>query len=277
MRKFNPSLHPDESAYDPLSASEDQTEGRTTDQLQEQAVATHGQRTQPVRHTQRTQSQPAPHVPTETPNIPAPERINHLFHSMKPQRRVLLRIIAFCKEPRLVSDVNEKIANLQVHDESVYSPADLCNLLEEAGAIERISPDGEDARNLKQKPEIVTVDGVDYIQPAQQKQSFWRATPAGLLAVQKDNPDDRIEKLLRDDKKYAEIYKKILVMCNDKPQTVKALNNAVNGLDLLQNPRLYAPHFIDRLEKCEALLWNGAWEITSVGKKALQLIANQEN
>ena len=50
-------------------------------------------------------------------------------------------------------------------------------------------------------------------------------------------------------------------MCEDG-KTVKEINAQVDDDPLVQKPRLYAPHFIDKLEKCDALEWADSWKTT---------------
>ena len=37
---------------------------------------------------------------------------------------------------------------------------------------------------------------------------------------------------------------------------------------------LYAPHFVDKLEKCDALEWRKAWFTTEIGKQGLEMLAD---
>lgn len=42
----------------------------------------------------------------------------------------------------------------------------------------------------------------------------------------------------------------------------------------MQKPRLYAPHFVDKLEQCDALEWRKAWFTTETGKQGLEMLAD---
>ena len=48
----------------------------------------------------------------------------------------------------------------------------------------------------------------------------------------------------------------------------------VDNDPLVQKPRLYAPHFVDKLEKCDALEWRKAWFTTEIGKQGLEMLAD---
>ena len=53
------------------------------------------------------------------------------------------------------------------------------------------------------------------------------------------------------------------------------INEAVDNDELLKSPRLYAPHFIDKLEKCDAVEWRDkSWRITEVGRAGQRIVAD---
>lgn len=206
---------------------------------------------------------------------PAEERIADLLKSMAPRKKVLLSIIGFCEEEKPVSEVNALVDELQENNFSVYTAANLCSLLEKAGAIERITEEGEAAEDVENEPQVVVVDGVEYLEAAPTIEMRWVATQAGMDAVEADKPLDRLMNLLEEDKKYAVIYKRILTLCaEDGGANTKALGEAVDKDPLVQKPRLYAPHFMDKLEKCDALIWKKTWITTDIGIKGLEVLAD---
>ena len=151
---------------------------------------------------------PAPVVDTR----PAPERIADLFSAMAPRRRTLLGMITFCAAPQTTDALDAEVDRLQTDNFSVYSPASLANLLERAGALARVTADGE--RIL------------------------------GLTA-------------------------------QDAGASMPTINEAVDNDELLKSPRLYAPHFIDKLEKCDAVEWRDkSWRITEVGRAGQRIVAD---
>lgn len=213
-------------------------------------------------------------APTK-PLKPAAERIADLFTAMAPRRKTLLGILAFCEEPMAVEEVNAHIDQLQLHNASVYSPAALCDLLKEAGALELVDTENEITNSLEAEPVVVEVDGVEYLEPGEPLELFWHTTPEGMDAVNQDNPLERTRALLDEDVKYATIYKRILELADTEGGvTIKAINNVVDNDPLVKKPRLYAPHFVDKLEKSDAIEWNGAWQTTETGREALQLLSD---
>lgn len=219
--------------------------------------------------------EPEEDIAPAKPLKPAAERIADLFTAMAPRRKTLLGILAFCEEPMAVEEVNAHIDQLQLHNASVYSPAALCDLLKEAGALELVDAENEITNSLEAEPVVVEVDGVEYLEPGEPLELFWHTTPEGMDAVNQDNPLERTRALLDEDVKYATIYKRILELADTEGGvTIKAINNVVDNDPLVKKPRLYAPHFVDKLEKSDAIEWNGAWQTTETGREALQLLSD---
>lgn len=205
------------------------------------------------------------------PTLPAAERIANLMSSMNAAARTLRSVIEFCSTPTPVAQVNDHIAAVQETDFSIYSPATLCNLLERAGAIERVDENGslitEDAQ-----PEIVEVDGVEYLEPAKEIESFWRATPEGTASLEGPSVGDKLSELLEASGQYEPIYQKVISLCSaEGGASVKALSDAVDDDPVVQDPRRYASFFVDKLEACGALEWrDGAWHFAEAAARAPQ-------
>ena len=248
------SLEPDYDGFDPLEDFEDdaaETEGRADEFDDDKPVA------------------PA------TCEKPAEERIADLLKAMAPRRTVLLGILTACDEPQPASAVNARVDELQENNFSVYSAANLCSLLEKAGAIERVTAEGEPAENIEAEPQTVVVDGVEYLEAREPVEIYWRITEPGRAALEADKPLERLRALLDEDAAYAPIYQRILRLCAaDGGTTTPTINNAVDHDPLVQKPRFYAPHFVDRLEKCDALAWRKAWCITDIGRAGLDMLAD---
>ena len=185
---------------------------------------------------------------------PADERTDELLTTMAPRRAVLLAILAQCREAQAVAAVNAHVDELQKHNFSVYSAANLCTLLERAGALERVTADGEPAEQVDLEPQTVVVDGVEYLEARE--------------------PLERLRELLEQDAAYEDIYARILTLCAaEGGATTSSINDAVDHDPLVQQPRLYGPRFVDRLEKCGALIWQSTWVTTEVGRAALAWLA----
>lgn len=201
---------------------------------------------------------------------PASERIADLFEEMGLRRHTLGQIIELCREPRPAHEVNEQVDALQAHRYSVFSAADLTGLLEEAGALERVTEDGTPYAQVRIEPRTVERDGVEYLEPGQAPAVFWRATADGLASLACDDPLARIEATFEEEPQYLPVYRRVLELCAcDEGCPIGAIGAAVDDDPLLSSPRLFAAHFVERLERCDALAWEGSWRTTDAGLEAL--------
>ena len=66
-------------------------------------------------------------------------------------------------------------------------------------------------------------------------------------------------------------------MCEGEGCAITELDNAVNDDPLAQSPRIYAPFLVDRLERCDAIEWKGAWRLTEVGQEVLGLLVDVDD
>ena len=143
-------------------------------------------------------------------NRPAEERLDDLLSKMAPRRKTLLETIKFCQTPQKAPSVNEFIDELQQSNRSVYSAATLCELLEKAGALEKVDAEGKPLFETEEEPETVVIDGVEYLEPKKPVEVFWVATDAGREAVAADKPLERLQSICEEDQNYLGINKRIL-------------------------------------------------------------------
>lgn len=214
-----------------------------------------------------------PEVNKPADDRPAQERIADLFAAMAPRRRTLLGILSFCAEPRPVSRVNELVDQMQENNFSVYTAANLCALLEKAGALVRVDASGESMEDLQAKPQIIVIDGIEYLEAQEAPEIHWLSTEEGNTVVAEDRPLDRLKALFEEDNLYQPIYQQILALCAaEGGTTMPDIGAAVDSDPLLQKPRFYASHFIDKLEKCDAVVWRKTWGITEIGQAGLETL-----
>lgn len=199
------------------------------------------------------------------------ERIADLMSSMGLRAATLRRIIALCEQPRRVCDVNEHIDLLQESTYSVFSPANLCALLERSGALRRVREDGSPYDEAELAPRaIVDEDGLEYLEVTQAPQVCWMATPEGLQAVADYEPSAEIWAMLNSDSTYLPIYERVLRLCAQRDgATIAAISQAVDNDPLVQNPRYLGLYFVERLERVGALEWASPWRITQAGAHVL--------
>lgn len=214
-----------------------------------------------------------PEAPVERPrdNRPAEERLAELMEEMGLRRHVLLNILDSCRSPRRAVEVNEEVSQLRATNYSVYSGADLTSLLERAGGLERVQESGEAYSQVEIAAEVVEEDGVAYLEPARAPEVYWLTTPAGLAALEKDDSLNQTMAMLEEEPAYLPVYKRVLKMCCEQEDgiAIKAVSDAVDADPLLQSPRRFAAYFVERLERCGALAWRGAWTPTKAAFEAL--------
>lgn len=209
---------------------------------------------------------------------PAEERISELLDLMAFRRKILLNAIAYCETPQAVSDLNAFINKMQTDNTSVYSAETLCSLLERAGALKRITAEGDIASTVEGEPQTIVVDGVEYLEASEPVKSYWRATEEGMAAVDADKPLDRLRELFVQDKNYLPVYKRILTLCSAPDGSkIQTLSEEIDKQPIMKEPRLYVSHFIDKLEQCDALEWQKSWITNDIGFMGLELLAEVED
>lgn len=117
---------------------------------------------------------------------------------------------------------------------------------------------------------------MSYYEAGEAPEVCWLATEDGAAYAEADKPLDRLTDLLSEDAKYATIYERILgLTAQESGASMPTINEAVDNDELLKSPRLYAPHFIDKLEKCDAVEWRDkSWRITEVGRAGQRIVAD---
>ena len=214
----------------------------------------------------------------------AEERIASLYERLRGSRRFLDGILEFCREARTEEEVGEEVGRLKRLEFCIYTADVLCAHLVEAGALERIEPEGEDVR-------VVEVDGVQYLEPACDGAGEGEAadsgvgepvrlktTAAGLSALARERDLGRFQAVLAEDAGYENIYRILLDCCaNEGGAAAKELGDAVDGQPEVQEPRLYASYFYEKLAECDLIEWAGkAWVITALGRRAAEWLDGKE-
>lgn len=220
----------------------------------------------------KADEKPAPKKKQAKSEKPAAERIDDLFEKLDARRRVLTGILEFVKTPKSAADLNAEVARLQKHDFSVYTAANYAELLEEAGAIVKTDEQGTPFADApEQVPDIVSIEGVDFLKPAPWREVYWLATDEARARLAKNDPHARFRELIERDAAYKTIYVRILQAADcQEGATTPQLNELVDWDPLLKSPRLYTAHFTELLERCEALRWEGVWRTTEIGRTLLE-------
>lgn len=204
---------------------------------------------------------------------PAQERTRELLAHMAPHRQVLLGALRAATSPVSDDSMRNAVEELRAHKFSVYSPSNICTMLEAAGALERVTEDGTPYERYVPQPAIVVVDGEEFFEPTEPPAVYWCITDAGKEALDANDPADRIARQLEREKEFVALYKRVLVLtARDEGATMAQLSGAVDSDPLICEPRRYfVQHFVEALERCECVAWQGAaWKATELGERVLR-------
>ena len=203
-------------------------------------------------------------------SLPPRVRIETLLQRMRPCRDMLLNVMRACARPVPVAEVNGLLVRMQQNNRSVFTAADLCALLQRAGALRLVNADCTPYDQDREPVEAVEEGGAPALEAGEPATAYWMSTEEALGVADGDDPLGRLRELFERDALYLPIYKAILGLCaRGEGAKTLALGAAVDGDPLMQSPRRFATSFVDGLERCGALEWRGAWFTTDVGLHGL--------
>lgn len=199
--------------------------------------------------------------------------VDDLIKSMIPQRPYLMAFLKKAAETPTMEDMKALYDEMFEYRPTVFSAYDMCALLEETGAIKRVDEEGNDYDMAAVDPVIVTDEatGATYYQANEPADMHWTLLAPGQTILDDDDPLGRAQAAFDADPDLQPLYKRLLTLCRDGAD-IEALNDAINYDDLSWEPRVYAPFFVDRMEKADAIDWKGTWQLTEVGEEALGLL-----
>lgn len=227
------------------------------------------------------------------------QRLAELFESMPTRRKVLLGVLDLCREPQPAEGLGERVDELQARNQSVFSGATLLTLLQQAGGLRRINEDGssyeaagergeeegsccEDVQDGEAAvpacgeeqgqdgPAGSEEDEVQFLRVETPAPTFWVTTEAGLAALQADDPRGRMARLFEEDAEFLPVYRELLEALADGPMTKPQIDVIVKASPLCAGGRRLGGYFVDRLEKADAIEWVGSWNLTPLGREALE-------
>lgn len=222
-------------------------------------------------------------VPEEV-ELPAPERIERLLKGIPGQQfRILSAVSACASEPRKMDEIAAAVEAQYPSEGSVYSSARIVQLLEAAGAIERVGAAGEEAEEAPEAEEAIQEAGAtafeselvgepNYVHVQRERPCSYVATEDGLAAVRERVSFERVRELVEEEPRYAPVYKRILEMCAAPGgRMIREINAVVDPDPLCQEPRRFSQFFLGRLEDVNAVRWDEMWMTTDFGRQALEL------
>ncbi|MEA5020660.1 MAG: hypothetical protein VB027_09870 [Gordonibacter sp.] len=202
-------------------------------------------------------------VPDQMP-LSAEERIAKLIAGMPGQKFRLLCAVEECAQPRTMDEVVTALDAAYPDTLSVYGPAQIVQLLERAGALERIEVEEPESPAAEVEP-TETFLSVVPVAPCR-----YAATQEGLAAVALHRGDDVVANLIGEDVRYRPLYRRILELCaREDGCPTKELDAEIDPDPLCFEPRRFCSYFVNRLEQIGAVEWKAVWTTTDFGRKAL--------
>ena len=234
-------------------------------------------------------------VPPPVELSPA-ERIEKLLAGMPGQQFRLLRAVELCAEPRTLEEAAAALDEAHPSPTSVYSSVQVIQLLERAGALERLEDEGagdapaegEEDRATEAMGESADADIApsaaedgealaegeepegDFISVTPAPPCRYQATQAGFDAIAAHVNEDRIVQKIVEEKRYLPIFQRVLEMAaREGGCPTKELDAAVDDDPLCAEPRRFCGFFRGKLEGTGAIEWRGTWAITDLGRSVL--------
>lgn len=208
------------------------------------------------------------------------EKIAKLLKGLPGQEYRILSVVraAAGNEPRLAEDIIAEVDSAFPNTKSVYDTARVLRLLKDAEALEAIGRESGAPIVEKTEDYVLTEDnfvydetGERYLVVAENAPSTYRATTAGMAAVDQYFDAEALKAIIDKEPRYAPLYARIMSMVSEEGgATTPQLNGAIDPDPLCEEPRRYCSFFTDKLETAGLIEWRGeAWFITELGREAL--------
>ncbi len=180
------------------------------------------------------------------------------------RRPVLVSILGWCAGGCANSELTEKVDALQEDNRSVYGTTTLCRMLERAGALELTMPETSEEHED-------AAEGVEYLEIKERVDPVWTTTDAGSQVYEQMTNGAAFRDIVLDrDSRYIEVYRAVMNAVNESPMKKEAIEELVDTFDVVKSPRRFGGHFIDMLERTDALQWkNHAWQLTDLGRSMI--------
>jgi hypothetical protein len=192
----------------------------------------------------------------------AAEALRAMCKQNPARRPVLLNVVGLCEGGAKSSEIAAAVAEWQKDNRSVYSALTLCRMLQRAGALEFIEPETtEEVRDVE--------EGVTYLEIKEQVDPVWVATPEALeVRAELTNGDSfRTDILAGKEAVYLEVYSALVDYLAEGAKSVEAVESFVERFAIVQSPKRYGTHFLDVLERCDAIEWHAeGWGLTDLGR-----------
>ena len=189
-------------------------------------------------------------------------------------REIYLKVLNFCKERRLLREVEEVVAGLPGFATVAQSPYRLIRDLVDEGGLDWIDLDADGVPLTPQRTAGLTDDQVDDLVA----DFAVETTAAGADAAETLSPERRLDALLQRVPERHQAFVDVLAFC-EEPRSFAAVQGFLDQAGVLGVLRaengqpLQASFFVDMLERAGALVWDGAWCATDAGRALLDRLA----
>lgn len=161
-------------------------------------------------------------------------------------RTVLYKVLEFCEIARSFAAIEQEMLSYPEMKTALQSPRVLLSWLVESGGIEQVAPNIEEEKKKEKEP-------------------TWRTTEAGRNVVRIESPGNRLARLLAEEPVYRGVFQQVLRACVT-PKSRGEIETTLKGNPVLENPKVYASFFIEKLEQAGGLEWSEKWRTTPIGK-----------
>ncbi len=152
-------------------------------------------------------------------------------------RAILYKMLSLCKNPKKLMEVESAVLAYPEMKVPLQKPQIFLTWLIECQAILAAHPTSND-------------------------ETQYQTTLEGLIALEQEQSDDKIEALFTKEPEYKSVYLDILSLCKN-PKSRIDIEKHLMGNPLLESPKIYPSYFIDSLETAGGLEWNSHWVTTS--------------
>lgn len=207
-------------------------------------------------------------------NVYTPERQGGACNALRalmdrnPARRpVLLAMLHACEPGMAASDLTVFVDELQKDNRSVYAPMTLARMLERAGGLTLDVPAcAEEREDCEQ--------GVEYLEIKEAVDPVWTTTDEGRSVYEELSGNTAFfDIVMKHDAAYLDVYRAIMGAIAEHPLGKEEIDTMAASFPCTAEPRRFGGHFIDMLERCDAIAWkNGAWTLTARGTNMLAYI-----
>jgi hypothetical protein len=201
------------------------------------------------------------------------KRLRNYVFSNPLHREINYRVLKYCRERRLLGDLEQHIGDYPEFKSARQSQYFLIMWLRQHGGLAELELDeGGDVVSPEQK-EGLTEDEVDDLVAT----LAYETTDVGLVIVEEMDPKHRLVELLKIEPRHYDTYIEVLEFLQE-PRGFAKVDSLLRGREVLKVGRdaldqpMQPSVFVDRLERAGGIFWDEGWMITTEGKELLETI-----